>query len=120
MNQKAESVKFNLKDWLAKAKELYGNDPINWKFKCANCGHVQSGNDFIQAKVTDWDSAFYFSCIGRWTGGEGTLGNKKSPCNYTLGGLFCLAKVYVIDEDGKEYPVFEFADPVDTKEGVVS
>ena len=106
-------------EWLAKGKELFGDDPKLWKFSCANCGHIQTIADFIELRklgLFDGDvQGAYYSCIGRYdrrlpdkTIGE--LGDKdKSPCNYTLGGLIVLAKTVVVDDENYENPVFEFA-----------
>ena len=110
-----------LKDWLAESERLFGADMKLWKFKCANCGHVQSIADFLELKKlgiikaeTDVGRLVYYSCIGRYDTripekDMGTIFNKKSPCNYTLGGLFKFAKTFVINESGEKIPVFEFA-----------
>lgn len=70
----------------------------------------------IIKKDTDVGALVYFSCIGRFDtripkDDVGTILDKKpkSPCNYTLGGLFCFAKTFVISESGEKIPVFEFA-----------
>lgn len=108
-------------EWLAKGKELFGDDPRQWKFRCACCGHVQTMGDFIELqKLGLWHRDIdiqkaYHSCIGRYDPriphkALGKLdGQGKSPCDYTLGGLICLAKTVVVDGDGKEHKVFEFA-----------
>lgn len=100
---------YKLDEWREEAAKLFGPDPKNWKYKCCNCGHEQTINDFIKAGVKEPENKVFFSCIGRWTGGEGTIGNKKSPCNYTLGGLFKLSNTSVIDADGNRHWVFDFA-----------
>lgn len=108
-----------LSDWLAEGKRLFGDDAKQWKWKCSNCGHVQSIADFLELKKlgiikaeTDVGRLAYFSCIGRFDTrlvNVGTVWDKKSPCNYTNGGLFCFAKTFVINESGERVPVFEFA-----------
>lgn len=109
-----------LKDWLSEAEKLFGSDPRKWKFKCPNCGHIQSIEDFLELKKrniikpdVDVGTFVYYSCIGRFdtrilSEEVGTIFNKKSPCNYTNGGLFCFANVFVIREDGTRTPVFDF------------
>ncbi len=109
-----------LDDWLAEGERLFGPDKKQWKWKCSNCGHVQSIADFIELrdnKVLDPDidpgQVAYFSCIGRFDTripekDVGTISDKKSPCDYTLGGLFVFAKTFVINESGS-HPVFEWA-----------
>jgi len=108
----------SLKEWLQEGERLFGPDKKQWKFKCPNCGHIQSIQDFIELRekgICDIDgNTAYFSCIGRFDtripeNKIGTISDKKSPCNYTNGGLFCFAKTFVIDEQGKKHAVFEFA-----------
>lgn len=108
--------KILLKDWRAEGYELFGKDERAWKFKCSNCGHIQSINDFIELREKRISEVSpetaYFSCIGRFDSRlskVGQIGDKTSPCNYTLGGLFVFARTFVIDDEGKEHPVFEFA-----------
>lgn len=110
-----------VKDWLAEGERLFGTDMKQWKWKCPNCGHVQSIADFLELKKlgiikaeTDVGTLVYYSCIGRFDTripekDVGTLSDKKSPCNYTNGGLFCLTNIFIINESGKQIPVFEFA-----------
>lgn len=116
-----EPKEIPLQDWLAEGKMLFGEDMKQWKWKCSNCGHVQSIADFLELKKlgiikkeTDVGTLVYFSCIGRFDTripeeDVGTIWDKKSPCNYTLGGLFRIAKTFVISESGERIPVFEFA-----------
>jgi len=37
-------VELTKEEWLKKGKELYGEDMNTWKFKCSNCGRIQSAN----------------------------------------------------------------------------
>lgn len=81
-------------------------------FKCPMCGTVQSAQDLIKAGAgkTFADVAGYlgFSCVGRFTGaGAPRKSHDGSPCNWSLGGLFQLHKLEVVDEDGKHFPHFE-------------
>jgi len=102
-------------EWLAEAKKRFGDDPLNWKFVCPSCGHIQSCVDFrpYKDKGADPNDA-YFSCIGRFDGHMKTsMLSGESPCNYTLGGLFVLATTVVVLEDGRQLPVFEFAPPAE-------
>jgi len=118
-----EPKEIHLKEWLAEGEKLFGKDMKLWKWKCSHCGHVQSIADFLELKKlgiikkeTDVGALVYFSCIGRFDTripkeDVGTIWDKKkkSPCNYTLGGLFRFAKTFVINESGELIPVFEFA-----------
>jgi len=112
-----------LKDWLAEGERRFGADKTQWKWKCSHCGHVQSIADFLELKKlgiikkeVDVGRIVYFSCIGRFDTripkeNVGTIFDKKirSPCNYTLGGLFVFTHTFVISESGEKIPVFEFA-----------
>ncbi len=99
-------------DWMAEGGRLFGGDMMRWRFVCPICGHVQTPEDLRPFAGRTPNDA-YFNCIGRFTGGRRAFGkNPKGtpaqPCDYTSGGLFCLAPVRVIDEEGREHPVFEF------------
>ena len=118
-----EHKEMPLNDWLAEGERLFGADKTQWKWKCSHCGHVQSISDFLELKKLgiikaekDVGTLVYYSCIGRFDTripeeDVGTLWDKKtrSPCNYTLGGLFCFANTFVINESGERIPVFDFA-----------
>lgn len=97
-------------DWRAEAIRLFGPHGGDWRFKCVQCGHTQSGADFIAAGMTadEAQSRVYYSCIGRWVKGVG--------CDWTLGGLLRIHNVEVLTADGTLAPVFEFGDPL-PKEG---
>ena len=107
-----------LDDWKAEAIKLFGEDPKQWRFECSNCGHIQTPADFIELNdngiSTVGPETAWFSCIGRFDtripdDQIGEIGDSKQPCNYTLGGLFVLAKTLVIRDGAKPKPVFEFA-----------
>ena len=91
-----------LEKWQNKAEKLFGKDVKEWKFKCPQCGGVQTMQDFIDNKIDNPDTKFYFSCIGRWV--------KDKGCNWTLGGLLQMHKTEVTSEEGENIPVFEFAE----------
>lgn len=109
--EKDNADEITVEEWEAIGKRLYGEDKMKWAFKCPNCGHKQTVEDFrpFKDKGAQPDTAL-FSCIGRWMPSEGTLGNKKQPCNYTLGGLFKLSSRVVVTPDGKRFGAFMFAD----------
>ena len=97
-------------EWLEKGRKLFGDNMFEWKFRCPNCGNVQSAEDFrpYQDKGATPEDA-YFNCIGRFLDMPvGTFGEGKSPCDYTSGGLLCISPVEVSME-GKLFHVFEFA-----------
>ncbi len=96
--------KMSYNDWIEKAKELYGEDSYNWKFKCPSCGHIQSVNSMLKnnplLKAKNFENSIYFNCEGRT--------NEKYGCGWSLGGLFHIHKLEV-DFKGENVPVFEFA-----------
>jgi len=101
-------------EWIDQAVKLFGKDPKGWRFKCPNCGHVQTISDYLAAGVSRQraETMIGFSCIGRVLPKcPGNLGNRKAPCDYAGGGLFHLNPVKVTTPDGKEHEVFEFAEP---------
>jgi hypothetical protein len=81
--------------------------------KCPICGTVQSAADLIKAGAgatfEEVEKYLGFSCVGRLTNApEWKKGDAPGRgCNWTLGGLFRLHKLEVIDEDGKHHPRFE-------------
>ena len=98
-----EIKNYNRMEWREEAVRRFGEDPLQWKFVCPVCGHVQSPADFEQYKDQGaTPDCAYFNCIGRYI--EGLPKDARDPCNYSLGGLFVLNKVSV-----DEQPVFEFA-----------
>lgn len=107
-------------EWLAELKERFGGDTKKWAFVCPNCKHVQGVEDFLELKELGiytrdrLPEDVYRSCIGRFDTRIpekklGTLGDGKSPCDYTMGGLFPFCHTMVISSDGKEHQVFEIA-----------
>jgi len=97
-------------EWIAEGERRFGKDPSKWRFKCCQCGNVQTPQDFRAIGVNP-DEVVFYSCIGRWLPeSKGEIGNKKKPCNYTLGGLFKFNTLEVENVDGEIIPVFEFAD----------
>lgn len=88
-------------DWIAELKKRFGNDAKNWAFKCPQCGHIQTIQDFIDHKIDEPESKVMFSCIGRYV--------KNIGCDWTLGGLLKI-HTYSVFCNGKVSPVFEMAD----------
>lgn len=109
-NEQIVTPQIPFEEWKEKAIELYGKDRNQWKFKCPSCGGIQTCQDFIDHKIEEPDTKFHFSCIGRWVKGRG--------CDWTLGGLFRIHKLEVIDPEGNKHSVFEFADEIDINKEV--
>jgi hypothetical protein len=74
---------------------------------CPICKVERSVQQWIDAGAHE--GAIAFSCVGRYTGGPGTLFDDLQLCNYAGGGLFALNPVTVEFSDGKTRGVFEFA-----------
>lgn len=56
-------------------------------------------------------SAMAFSCIGRWLPEKSeAFSDSPGPCNYAGGGLFRLNPVTIVNADGTESQVFDFAE----------
>lgn len=89
---------------------------IDLAFICPACGTIQSMRDLVAAGAgkseADVERYIGFSCVGRWTG-AGTPRREPDgyPCNWTLGGLFQLHLLEVIDASGNLQRVFEPASP---------
>lgn len=102
-------------EWLAKGTKLFGEDKLNWRFKCPLCKNVQTAEDFRKHKDKGaTPSSVYQECIGRYEGGCRAFGSnaktaKKSPCDYAAYGLFNIGDI-VKKPDGKEVTVFPFAE----------
>ncbi|MBT8454165.1 MAG: hypothetical protein KJO40_19535 [Deltaproteobacteria bacterium] len=108
--------------WMERARELFGDEPRDWKVVCPVCGTVQSCRDFEEhTDIPKEQISGYmgFSCIGRWARGgcehEGIMGKADKPgpdrmgCDYAGGGLFKLNPV-TVTHDGREHHVFAFAE----------
>ena len=92
----------SIEEYINLFKERFGFVRKNWKVKCAKCGEVQSIQDFVDQGIKEPTNFWGFSCIGRW--------DKKRGCDWTLGGLFQIHTLEVIDAEGKAHPRFEVAD----------
>ena len=105
--------RIEVQEWLKIAAELFGSDPLDWKFKCASCGHEQSMREVKERhptlEIDDIKRWIHFSCEGRqW------VCKRQKPvvgCDWTLGGLFQIHNIEVITPDGEAQPAFEFAHP---------
>lgn len=103
-------------EWTAEARTRFGDDSLNWRFRCPSCGLVQSLGDFKEAGIPDAERVVAFSCIGRWRRGAAEAFRSKAHhdergdrgCNYAGGGLFKLNPVAVEAPDGSMHDVFEF------------
>jgi hypothetical protein len=104
--------KITLDQFRTRVKAQNVSDRIHAAFKCPMCKTVQSMKSFICAGADAETAEKYigFSCIGRTTGADGP--RKKpdgKPCNWTLGGLFRLHELEVVDDEERVHPYFEVA-----------
>ncbi|WP_236167401.1 VVA0879 family protein [Pseudomonas fulva] len=83
---------------------------------CPACGTLQNGQDLIKAGagecMDDLQGRFGFSCVGRWTGKGSATADVIAAgqgCNWTLGGMFQIHTLTVVDPDGNEHAFFELA-----------
>jgi hypothetical protein len=108
------TVRISRAEWLKEWERRYGPSLRKGTFRCPICGYVQSGQDFLDLGVEPKDAAGYvaFSCIGRWKpGSQKAFGETgKGPCDFTNGGLLRLGPIIVVDDEGDEHFVFDFAD----------
>lgn len=97
-------------EWLARGRELYGEDMRQWKFRCVACGHVQSHELAVARNpdIGDTSGWIAFACEGRHDSSVG--------CDWTLGGLFQIHELEVVDGE-RRTPCFEFADDPETGSG---
>lgn len=99
--------------WLEEGARRFGPDHYDWRFVCPSCGHVASVREWREAGASSGEVAF--SCIGRRLGADGsnTFKHAGGPCDYTSGGLICIAPLRVVIDpidEPKGMPVFAFAD----------
>ncbi len=107
MPRKLERSVKKLEDWKKEGLALFGTSIAAWRFKCVQCGEVQTAQEFVDLGGMTPDEAkdhVFFSCIGRVVKGRG--------CDWSLGGLFKVHTCEILTPDGKLTPVFEFADPL--------
>ena len=108
----AELIQMTKDEWLAKGKQLFGENTDEWKFVCPGCGHIQAIEDFRQYKEQGaTPNSATIECIGRYSSGRKWLSNLLSqPCDYAGYGLLNICPIEVIGEDKPIYS-FAFAHP---------
>lgn len=100
--------------WVKRARELFGDDQLTWRFICPICKHVATVADWKNAGAPE--GAVAFSCVGRWLPDARKAFGKDTgpgPCDYTGGGLFRLNPVTVVLPGDRTMQVFDFAPPAD-------
>jgi hypothetical protein len=98
--------------WQARARELFGDNFLDWRFVCPICGNVASVREFKEAGCPTPNSS-YQECVGRWLPKDRTKsafkgdGKVKKPCDYAGYGLIRVSPVRVVTPDG-ELHAFSF------------
>ena|SRR3990167_5076025 len=106
IGNKEDVRRYTEKEWREKGTTLFGEDKKKWKFQCPACGNVRTAEDFRPFKDQGADASSVISnCLGRFTGGK----NGPDKCDWAAYGLFA-GPSFVKIEDGKEIPVFNFAE----------
>jgi hypothetical protein len=89
-------------------------------FRCVVCSTVQSIASLQRAgcPADKAESQIGFSCEGRWNNAGAWPSDARKAarrtvrgCDWTLGGLFRIHKLEVVNEDRKAQPIFEIATP---------
>jgi len=95
-------------EWHAEGTKLFGENMMDWRFRCPVCGHVAQAQAWADVGATQ---SAGFSCIGRWLEGSKAAFEEKGegPCTYAGGGLFRLNPVKVSLKEGGTVDMFEFA-----------
>lgn len=84
---------------------------------CPVCGAVQSVRSMMAAGVSQdqAEKALGFNCIGRYTDGRSAFtkgkGGAGPGCTYTMGGLFRLPGLIVVNDKGEDELFFRLATP---------
>ena len=95
----------------AEATAAFGDKPIDWKFRCPNCGDVANGRDFIDAGVVEkLVERVGQECIGRHLGALGSPSTNTRGCNWAAYGLLPGPWRVVIPAEGDraEKVIFSF------------
>ena len=86
---------------------------LDLKVICPICKKTQSGQDLIDAgagkSFEDVEKFIGFSCVGRWLSAGPFKKDNSKGCDWTLGGIFKLHKLEVVNLDGVKQPFFEIA-----------
>ena len=96
--------------WMDELKSRFGENIMDWAFKCPACGKVSTGKEFKDAGAAPDD--MYQTCIGRHTGKGSPAKDSKDGCNWAAYGLFGTLNKgnIVITENGNRIEVFPMAE----------
>ncbi|MBL0928510.1 MAG: hypothetical protein IBJ15_00065 [Alphaproteobacteria bacterium] len=116
----AERRRLTVAEFMAEVERQIGHAPasegdhLRITFVCPMCACVQDGADFLEAGAgRDWaeiETHVGFSCIGQWKKAKPPRAKPDGePCDWTVGGLFKVHTLEVMDEAGIAHPMFELA-----------
>lgn len=106
-----------VEEWKARGAELFGDDPMLWKFACSMCKNVASVQDFKDAGAKSPDQAAKM-CIGRLgmtdDNLKGSMPKRRTDgpgCDWAAFGLLGSVNGHLLQyPDGKVTDVFRFAE----------
>jgi hypothetical protein len=104
---------------VAELKRRFGDDPMDWAFRCPSCGDVANGRDFKAALAASPDEKLSKStasehlgqiCIGRLLGALRKDQKRYAGrgCDWAAFGLF-RGPEFVVAPDGHEIACFAIA-----------
>ncbi|MGL0941545.1 VVA0879 family protein [Vibrio vulnificus] len=103
-----------IEEFQARIKAQGHKDTIDVTFQCPKCKTLQSLRQLMEATGLTREEAnnryLGFSCIGRFN-------NKEIGCDWTLGGLFQIHELEVVDQEGKRHPHFMPMTPEQAAQG---
>lgn len=103
MTDSTNSIRTITLEQLRDALKAQGHERLeDCTVRCPRCGTLQSAQDLIDAgqgeSFEDVAHIWGFSCIGRYVEGKG--------CDWTLGGLFQIHELEILQPDGTRRPCF--------------
>jgi hypothetical protein len=118
-----DNHKLTQAELVAEARQRFGDNPLDWAFRCPTCSDVATGNDFSKALAehprTHRDGSpvgasdiLGQECIGRTLGaleGEGSRGKASRGCDWSAFGLF-RGPWEIVMPDGRSAYGFALAD----------
>jgi len=110
-------VELSKEEWLEKGRELYGKDMEDWKFKCPNCGRIQSASS-IREQMKKGEKSQRWGMLKKGDDFDPATSCFSPSCNWVSHGLFSTG-ILVIYDSSKPHDaslkknctyVFPFAD----------
>ena len=89
-------VELSKEDWLKKGEELYGKDGNEWKFKCSNCGRIQSSKS-IKEQMDRGEKSQRWGMLKKGEDFDPSTSCFSPSCNWVSNGLFSSGILVIID-----------------------